>query len=138
MSLGDLTIQGLLRRRKVAVKGNMTVSDFIAAVQKLGPYLVLIPGLAALMAALGVLNALLNAVVALYAEAVKLYEEIKKAISIATGLLTGNPNSANDAAKEGQKSAVNSAKSAITSQYDALKTKVLVTPLSTLSGGAIP
>ena len=138
MSIGDLTIQDLLKRKKVTVKKNMTVADFVAAVSKLGPYLALIPGLAALMSVLKTINLLLNTAAQLYAQAVKLYEQIKKLISIASGVLTGNPNTVNDTAKETQKTAINQAKAQVKVQYDQLKTKVLMTPLRTLSNGAVP
>lgn len=143
MSLGDLTVAQLLKKRGTTVKKHMTVADFISAVQKLGPILAqYFPPLAALIAALKALNALLEQAAKLYADAVALYQKLRKTKEVVQSPLPivgdGGATAAQQAAKETQKTLMNQASAAVQSAYNSAKDKVLNTPIRTLSGGAIP
>lgn len=144
MSLGDLTVQQALKRKKTTVTKNMTVGDFIAACSKLGPVvLALVPALAAVLLVLKTLNTLLNTAVSVYHSAVQLYQQVKKALAVAQSAAPppigdSGITAAQNVTKEAQKTVVNSAKQAIEAPYTQAKTYALQTPLRTLSGGSIP
>lgn len=135
-SFGDLTLRQLFSGRGVNFHWPITTDDVIKAWNSLSSYLqAQFPIINELVQALNELNTVYKEAQEVYLEATKLYNTVLKDFNAIVQAVTGNPASAQQAAKTAQQTALQAARNAVDSAVSSVVSKILDTPIKDVFPG---